>query len=70
MKMVKLKRHDDSNCYYEQLHVDFKICNPKMQPLFVDIDTFDPKSIKKCQIEYNGFYIVPKVKTESASKKT
>ena len=50
--------------------MDFKICNPKMKPLFVDIDTFDPKSIKKCQIEYNGFYIVPKVKTESASKKT
>ena len=62
--------HDNSNCYYEQLHVNFKMYNLRMKPLSNDIDTFNPESIEKCQIGYNGFHSVPKAEAESASKKT
>ena len=35
-------RPDDSNCYYEQLHMDFKMYNTRTKPLSIDINTFDP----------------------------
>ena len=61
---------DDSNCQYEQLRVDFKMYNPRMKPLSVDVDIFDPKSIERCQIGYNGFHIMPKAEAGSALKET
>ena len=44
--------------------------NIRMKPLSVDIDIFNPKSVERCQIRYNGFHIMPKVEVGSESKET
>ena len=41
-------RTDDSPCYVEQMHVNFKDYNTKVKPIHVDLDTFDSSIIEWC----------------------
>ena len=61
---------DNGNCFYEQPHVNFKMYNPRMKPLPIDIDTYDMHPLEMSHIRNNGFHIVPKAKAKSALKKT
>ena len=61
---------DDSPCYFQLAHVDFKVYNPKVKPLVVDDSTFDPELIEGCYFGPNGLYFMPKAKARSAQQET
>ena len=67
---VKVVRADDSPCYFQQAHADFKVYNPKVKPLFVDTSTFDPDFIEGCYFGPNGLYFMPKAKAGLAKEET
>ena len=61
---------DDNPCYLQQLHVNFKIYNPKVKPLNIEKDTFNPLFMKRCQIGKERYYLVLKAEVELASEET
>ncbi|XP_072074838.1 uncharacterized protein [Arachis hypogaea] len=45
----------NSTCYYDEMHVEFRIYNPGVKPLTVNTKVFNPESIEMCKIDMNGF---------------
>ena len=67
-KEVKTKEvvTDDSYCYVESFHVDFKIYNEKVKPLEVNAN-FDPSGVEGFIIGRDGLYLVLKVGVDLTS---
>ena len=57
---------NDSYCYVENFHVDFKIYNEKVKPLEGDTN-FDASGFKGFIIRWDGLYRMPKVRVELTS---
>ena len=66
---AKVVHVDNSPCYFQQAHVDFKVYNPKVKPLVVDASSFDPDLIEGCYFGLNGLYFTPNAETELAKGK-
>ena len=67
---VEMVQADDSLCYFQQAHVDFKVYNLKVKPLVVDASTFDPELIERCYFGRDGSYFTPKAEAGSAQQET
>ena len=50
---------DDSPCYMQQCHADYKIYNPQLKPMKVD-ESFDKEYLEVCVMDCNGIHLVPK----------
>ncbi|KAL1337299.1 hypothetical protein AAHE18_10G129500 [Arachis hypogaea] len=44
---------DNSTCYYDEMHVEFRMYNPGVKPLTVDTNAFNPENIEMCKIDMN-----------------
>ena len=60
---------NDSPCYVEQMHVNFKDYNTKAKPIQVNLNSFDPSTIKCCLVGLDGLQLVPKAGAGLASEK-
>ena len=67
---VEIVQADDSPCYFQQAHADFKVYNPKVKPLLLDTSTFNPDFIEGCYFGPNGIYVMPKAEAGSAKEET
>ena len=65
---VKEVYANDSPCYLQQAHTDFKVYNPKEKPLFLDYSTFNPDLIDECYFGPNVLYFRPKAEVGLAKK--
>ena len=55
---MEVAEADDNPCYYYQLHIDFKVYRAGVQPLEVDLDTFNLQTSKVFHIGPDGHHLV------------
>ncbi|MDV3201238.1 MAG: hypothetical protein Q8877_03585 [Sweet potato little leaf phytoplasma] len=58
LNKVEVVEADDSPCYMQQLHVDFKVYDPKVKPIRLDAENFDKVYVNKCLMENYGITLV------------
>ena len=64
---VEIIEADDSPCYLQQLHVDFKIYAPNVKPVTAKDGVVDKEALEACLMDQFGIRLVNKAETDRPS---